>query len=787
MANYLERDSLSLACCVCSEIAEDARVLPCLHMLCRRCLGDVGCGGETGRVHCPTCGRSADLDMFSMDGLPSNAFIKDILDAVVSNDDEYDFSNNRLGPFYNNAVKPSPLILPATQPPSQLAFCNSCDDGNKPTSQCRDCSEFLCDKCVLAHQRVRLTRAHDIVRLGFNAAVGNGKRMMNNFSPTIRMGLNDRPPSYCTKHEHEVLRLYCDTCSQAICRECTMMEHAQHNFLYLQDAIENSKTVTNNLLDEAKKSIKGIEESIKVAQGMAERVEARSQTVAAEIRATSERHMSALKARERDLVHQLNNIRQVKVQSLNAQVDELKRGLDDLNKTVDQVENILDTGNDVDVLKTKDKLVQSMLSMRHLKNYLLPHENEYIMFTPPDAALHVAVCQMGFLSSSAFASTTVATGEGLKRALKGKVTYFTVHTKDHNGDPILVGGEPVDAIIQTPDGSLYRAEVLDRQNGSYAVSYRAQTEGQHMVSVTLRGKHIAASPFTVLVRCGRNYSTVGQAILHFGSEGEDDGKLCRPWGVCCDKDNHVIVADRSNNRVQVFRSDGTFRHKFGTAGSRNGQFDRPAGVDVNSKNCIVIADKDNHRIQVFTFEGVFLLKFGEKGSKNGQFNYPWDVACNTEDQILVSDTRNHRVQLFGPEGQFLNKYGFEGPLWRHFDSPRGICFSNSGHVVVTDFNNHRLLVVQPDFQAARFLGTEGSGNGQFMRPQGVAVDQEGNIIVADSRNYRIQIFQPNGNFLTSFGSHGNGPGQLDRPSGICVSPDGHVIVVDFGNNRIQIF
>ena len=660
-------------------------------------------------------------------------------------------------------------------------MCNSCDDSSTATSQCKDCNEFLCDNCVRAHQRVRLTKDHFIVRFAFD----QGSKPQPVPSPI--QPVSDRPPSFCDTHDHEVLRLYCDTCAQPICRECTMDNHQGHSFVYLQDAVENSKSVTLKLLADAKVGIKNLEESIHIAQGMAERVEVRAQAVSTEVRATTRRHLNALEERERDLLRRVEKIRQVKGKSLHIQMDDLKQGLTSLSKAVEHVENILDTGTDVDVLRTKDTMVSEIQRMRRLRAHLQPHEDDNIVFTPPDTALHTAISQLGFISSSCFAPNTIASGDGLKRALRGKMAVFVVHAKDHHGDQRVVGGDPLDVIVQSPDGALFRAEFIDRQNGTYSVSYCPQSEGKHIVSVMIRGKHICDSPFQVSVRSGRNYSNIGQGLLAFGGEGEDDGKLCRPWGVCCDKDNCIVIADRSNNRVQVFNPDGSFRLKFGSPGSRNGQFDRPAGVVVDQQGRIIVADKDNHRIQIFTSDGVFLMKFGEKGSKNGQFNYPWDVAINTEGKILVSDTRNHRVQLFAPDGQFLNKYGFDGALWKHFDSPRGVCFNNEGHMVVTDFNNHRLLVIHPDFQSARFLGTEGTANGQFLRPQGVAVDQEGNILVADSRNHRVQIFQPNGNFLCKFGIPGTGLGQMDRPSGICVSPDGYIVVVDFGNNRVQLF
>ena len=63
---------------------------------------------------------------------------------------------------------------------------------------------------------------------------------------------------------------------------------------------------------------------------------------------------------------------------------------------------------------------------------------------------------------------------------------------------------------------------------------------------------------------------VGAAQLEFGREGAGDGELCRPWGVCCTPTGLIAVADRSNNRIQMFKRDGTFHFKFGSEGSRNG-------------------------------------------------------------------------------------------------------------------------------------------------------------------------------------------------------------------------
>ncbi|XP_072009654.1 E3 ubiquitin-protein ligase TRIM71 isoform X1 [Engystomops pustulosus] len=812
-------------------------VLPCLHAFCRQCLEGHRSPGDSLQLHCPVCDHKVLMSEAGMDALPSSTFLhlSNLLDAVVGAADEPQSNGSRAGgrrqPRPRSASCSSSSLLRRAPPCQPEPRCSSCDEGNGASSHCLDCQENLCDNCLRAHQRVRLTKDHFIERFpGSRAAPGcisgtaspcnsaassaattSSSSTSSPFQGSAFSILPVYPErlSYCQQHDEEidkygmrktvytladlvriknwVLHFYCDTCSTPICRECTMGRHAGHSFVYLQDALQDSRALTIQLLADAQQGRQAIQLTLEQAQALAEQVEMKAKVTQSEIKAVTSRHKKALEERECELLWKVEKIRQVKAKSLYHQVDKLHQALNKLDSTINAVQQVLEEGCTMDIFIARDRVLAQVQDIKNARGLLQLQEDDRIMFTPPDQALYLAIKSMGLVSSGAFAALTKATGEGLKRALQGKVASFTVIGYDHDGEARLSGGDLLTVLVMGPDGNLFAAEVTDQMNGTYLVSYRPQLEGEHLISVMVCNQHIENSPFKVSVKSGRCYLGIGLPSISFGGEGDIDGKLCRPWGVCVDREGYIIVADRSNNRIQIFKPCGTFHHKFGSLGSRPGQFDRPAGVACDSSRRIVVADKDNHRVQVFTFEGQFLLKFGEKGTKNGQFNYPWDVAINSEGKILVSDTRNHRVQLFGPDGTFLNKYGFEGALWKHFDSPRGVAFSQDGYLVVTDFNNHRLLIIKPDCQSAHFLGTEGTGNGQFLRPQGVAVDQEGRIIVADSRNHRVQIFEPNGSFLCKFGTQGSGFGQMDRPSGMAVTPDGTIVVVDFGNNRILAF
>jgi tripartite motif-containing protein 71 len=64
-------------------------------------------------------------------------------------------------------------------------------------------------------------------------------------------------------------------------------------------------------------------------------------------------------------------------------------------QTVDHVENMLNTGTDIELLNAREIMVSEMQNVRKLRGHLQPHEDDQIMFTPPDAALFNAISKMG--------------------------------------------------------------------------------------------------------------------------------------------------------------------------------------------------------------------------------------------------------------------------------------------------------------------------------------------------------------------------------------------------------
>ncbi|XP_067932146.1 E3 ubiquitin-protein ligase TRIM71-like [Watersipora subatra] len=753
-----------VVCPLCLAHHDEIVTLECGHEFCKRCLSQRRDGNM---IKCPTCSRLMDLKDQGIEGLHTNYLINNILNMVSLPDDFHSDMTMK------TAV--SPRRSPKVSATSTTCFmCRGTDV--TVSNFCVSCQVYVCGPCAPAHQAAPLAIGqHQIIPIS---------------QPESHQ--QHQKPVFCSKHLTEKLEYCCNNCTQPVCRECIVVEHIGHNIVRISETAQLFKRHIPSIMSDLKGQGARISNVLTQVERCVESMEGRAKRVNAEVKSYVRSNIKALEEAEHDLLTQIESVRSLKSELLCAQQADLKGVKSRLVDAISLISGAWKAQGDVDLIYIKQSLHSAINKIQADMNHLSTcHEDDQIEFIlrEPHTAMRSSIAQIGSITSGLSSLHTTASGHGLHCAIVNKYAKFKVICRNHCNKQVNQSLDMVEVNIFAPDGSRLKVDVICKPDGVIHYSYFPSTLGTYTISIEIRGRHIRNSPIKVKVRKRRNYYNIAESDHQLGSDGERDGQLCRPWGVCCDPLGHIIVADRSNNRVQVFNPDGSYRLKFGETGSGLGQFNKPAGVAVNSTNQIVVADKDNHRIQVFSFDGRFVHSFGERGSLNGQLHYPWDVACNEEDCILVSDTRNHRIQLFSSAGQYLSKFNFHSPAHQRMQlpQPRGVCFTQSGDILVTDFNKHRLMFLRYNLQSVQMFGNEGQGNGQFFRPQGVAVDLEGNILVSEGRNNRVQIFRPDGTFLAKFGSVGTGNSEFDKPSGICVTPDGYIVVVDFGNNRIMFF
>lgn len=64
--------------------------------------------------------------------------------------------------FLIEAVDDSTVDTESAENEAKIVKCSSCTDDAIATSWCVECAEFICDSCVQAHQRLKITKDHSI-------------------------------------------------------------------------------------------------------------------------------------------------------------------------------------------------------------------------------------------------------------------------------------------------------------------------------------------------------------------------------------------------------------------------------------------------------------------------------------------------------------------------------------------------------------------------------------------------------------------------------------------------
>ena len=82
-------------------------------------------------------------------------------------------------------------------------------------------------------------------------------------------------PAFCEKHAGETLKLFCETCQQTICRDCTIVDHREHKYNFVADVAEIERKSIQAILQDTIAKDSAVEEGLKAVQTMGSCVEAK--------------------------------------------------------------------------------------------------------------------------------------------------------------------------------------------------------------------------------------------------------------------------------------------------------------------------------------------------------------------------------------------------------------------------------------------------------------------------------------------------------------------------------
>ena len=734
----------SATCGLCSELYTDPRMLQCLHSFCSKCLKKI-LEEQISRtsLKCPTCKKPTTVPKGSVTALSKD--LRKSYEAEVAQ------------------------IASKMQSKEEIS-CDQCIDPSSgpAVSFCVNCCDFLCKACAKHHKTWRKTLNHEL------QPVGSSKQGSN--VVTKPLGNIPHKPINCQLHEDETLKFYCETCGTLICRDCMAIEHAGHKYDRIEKVAEKEKVHLVSLLrnaDHAKVKLYGaITKGSKVVQ----QVQAKQMVVEKDIKSAFKALNKALLAREQALLAKAGDISLGRQTALTMQGEELKTLHKEIVETCEVITAATKVYNPAEMLSAKGAMANKLDQL--LKQFgvvsLEPCRSDAIpsMLDTSEVVKHIS--SFGMIAGGSFPGEA-KTDLHIPRAIRGKEKKIVVNACDMSGKPFPSGGERVEASLSLM-GSKYPpiiAEVVDSKNGTYIASFTPQKTGEHELNITVEGKHIKGSPFSMYVRQGRNYRSLSSSQQCFSLSGgtydvavEDNEVYIAVYGCNC-----IEVFNQIGQRVRTIGNTGMVglgRHggvNFGINASANVQFNSPYAIAIQ-EGVLYVVDSGTCCVQKLTTMGKFLSKFGAQGSGNGQLKNPRGICLDIEGRVFISECGNNRISVFEANGTFLYHIIGNTADGSNLNGPWGLAFDQCGNLHVADTNTSTIKVFTPQGQ---FVTQYNSGVNQ---PAGIAIDEEGNTFIADYgyNNY-------------GYGVQNRARGRMTQPNQVCILNSKHNIIHSFGANQ----
>lgn len=205
MAELTKQIEQSVKCPVCKKRLHDPKVLPCLHSFCLSpCLEQLHVGKDRN-LECPVCHEKCLVPEGGVSKFQTNFTLQNIAE----------------------------LLEVCKEEPSNL-HCGNGIDEDRAIGRCLQCEVYLCQSCLNIHKKQVATRAHTTVLL--EEVKKGGEKTLHH-------------PQICPVHEKEEIKLYCRKCNRVICRDCTLDEHRDHEFVFVKNIVPE---IEKNIVDACK-------------------------------------------------------------------------------------------------------------------------------------------------------------------------------------------------------------------------------------------------------------------------------------------------------------------------------------------------------------------------------------------------------------------------------------------------------------------------------------------------------------------------------------------------------
>ena len=449
-------------CSVCLREKTDARLLPCLHSFCRKCIDQEAVAADLAhRLRCSVCRAECSLPKSGASGL-----LRDV-------------------------------TICGAEKMRDCRVCREHGRDGRPDVWCANCQTALCKEHVLSHVGSS-PGPHAVQALG--QSVG-GK------TSVTRQGA-----ALCADHSQPLI-FFCVQCDVAICGHCGLIgKHKTHqpSFLLVEEAIARKKeAVTSKACKLQRDFLPRLQNSTKVVNTVKAQLGSQTDRVRDQIETARRQAVDTIEAYAKQLLQDVDDIEMQRTKLLDSQLSGLKRltgGVTTAVRFSQEIEKSDTTFEETAaLLAALDSRLSALVSSEQSfsgKPSAHPHVTFGIGSTDvfinhgPDIMGRVKACNVS-------AAHSCVEGGFTQRSSPNRPFTFIIIAKDKYGGPLTFGGHCLTTkFLKRPGAHTADApnvEVTDKNNGRYRLSFVTPHLGQYSVEVYINGIKMAQA-LTALCR-----------------------------------------------------------------------------------------------------------------------------------------------------------------------------------------------------------------------------------------------------------------------------------------------
>lgn len=318
-------------CIFCNQTLDkkdEPKLLECLHVSCANCIASKLDENETGDrnqsiVKCAVCGTSSRTEKVIL-----NQFLMEQSDAAADDTAKADDPDTKA-----------------------IIKCSSCSEDETATSWCVECAEYICDSCVRAHQRLKITKDHTIKT--------KEEALTDNQSMTT-----EEKSLMCATHSQEKLSLFCETCDKLTCRDCQLVDHRDHKYKFANEIATEARTTLSQLLNEITYKRVLLTSAMNVIDERQRLFSDKKKELVKDITNMVMKITNTVNARGKQLVLRLNEVTDSKLKVLNEKKDALQQLSKHTDHCIGFVKAVVDKGSDSAVLFSKKTLTNHLQKVK---------------------------------------------------------------------------------------------------------------------------------------------------------------------------------------------------------------------------------------------------------------------------------------------------------------------------------------------------------------------------------------------------------------------------------------